>query len=444
MHAEPAAGPEGEIHTPQPLDYFTEEEMTEWKSYRMKKIVMSMIGMFTVIIFYLTFQFSGFNRKLKTFSERMSERFYTHPLSTRLWTRWPLTRRLVQIPERIFGGKQWVVVVLYIIGFTFLIRFFFLPYSLYRRYWFEIHEGLSNYTLGLWLLDWFKGLFLGTLIYSLMAFGIYGLMVRVGKKWWILLWAGVSIAIFGWALLVPYRSMLYSNFHPLEAGELRTRLETLMQEQDVELEDILVVDASRRTKGINAYVQGTGPTQRIVLYDTILEHFTPREITMIMAHELAHWKEPHKKLQYLFFSLTVFVVLYLANRILEWGSRIPSLNYTSPQDVAGLPFLFFTFFLIFTLIRPVNLFWKRGHELNTDRKSLELVCDPESFVQAHVKLARLNKTLIDPNPLLVYFFYSHPPFLQRIETAFQAECPSFNETQDTKRKDVLLESSPET
>jgi len=73
-------------------------------------------------------------------------------------------------------------------------------------------------------------------------------------------------------------------------------------------------------------------------------------------------------------------------------------------------------------IRPVNLYVKRSRELETDRKSLVMLCDPEAFVQAHTKLARLNHKEIDPHPLVVYLFYSHPPFLQRAAVALCEGC----------------------
>jgi STE24 endopeptidase len=299
---------------------------------------------------------------------------------------------------------------------------FLFPQIFYRTYWYDLQYGLSNYSLGLWLLDYGKSLFLGTLLFALMVFGIYGLMVRVGRRWWLLLWAGVSIAIFGYVAIVPYRSHIYSNFRPLERGELRDRLETLATQTGLPLEDILVVDASRRTKKVNAYLSGSGPSERIVLFDTLVEGFTPREITMILAHELAHWKEPRKGLSYLAFSLTVFCVLALANFVLKRGTRIRRFHYDSPTDVAGLPVLFLTFFIAFQVLRPVNLHWKRAREMKADRESLELVCDPQAFITTHTKLARLNHHDVDPHPLFVILFSSHPPFRQRIQTALAVDC----------------------
>ncbi len=402
--------------------YFTDEEIAGWKQYRMHKVWVHLIGLGAVLVFYLVLLTTGLNRALKRAAERASARLYASPALHRAGRRYPRLAGTVKIPERLFGGRQWLEVLLYCLLFLFLLRLFFFPQHFYSTYWYDLQQGLSNYSLRLWLVDYLKGLCLSTLLFSLMVFGIYGLMARVGRLWWVLLWAGVSVAIFAYVVIAPYGQYVYSHFRPLESGELRDRLEALAAKAGLPLEDILVVDASRRTKKVNAYLSGTGPSERIVLYDTLLDAFTPREITMILAHELAHWKEPHKKRSYAVFSLTVFCLLALAAFILRRGVRFRRLHYSSPADVAGLPVLFLTFFVAFQLLRPVNLYWKRAREIEADRRSLEFVCDPEAFISTQVKLARINHADVEPNPLLVFFFSSHPPFLERVETALEADC----------------------
>jgi len=407
-----------------PLTFFTEEEIATWKQYRHQKMWTHLIGLGSILAFYLVLIISGLNRVLKGITERSAAWFFKNPSLIRAGRRWPMLAKIVKIPEHLFGGRQWLEVLLYCVFFLFLIRLFFFPQHFYSTYWHDLRHGLSNYTLGLWFLDYAKGLCLGTLLFALVVFGIYGLMARVGWRWWLLLWAGVSVAIFGYVVIAPYGSHIYSDFRPLESGELRDRLEGLAKQTGLQLEDVLVVDASRRTKKVNAYVSGSGPSERIVLYDTLLEKFTPREITMIIAHELAHWKEPDEKRSYAVFSLTVFFVLAFANFILKWGTRFRRLHYSSRKDVAGLPVLFLTFFVAFQILRPVNLTWKRAREIQADRMSLELVCDPQAFITTHVKLARLNYADIDPHPLQVIFFASHPPFRERVEVALGVECES--------------------
>jgi STE24 endopeptidase len=405
-----------------PRSYFSDEERRAWNEYQQQQRAFHLVATGSVFVFFSLFFSLGLNRRLKNIAEQGTRWVYSRGRLIRLGKRWPILGSLAKIPERLFGERQWLVVLLYGLGFVLLFRIVFFPYTFYWSYWFERQSGLSNYTLGLWFLDYGKSLLLGTVLYAFMIFGIYGLLARVGRRWWLLLWVGVSLAIFAWVYVVPYSRMVYNDFHPLEKGELRGRLEHLARDQGLQLDDIFVVDASRRTKKVNAYVTGEGNSRRIVLFDTLIESFTPREITLIMAHEIAHWKEPGKNLQYLLFSLTVLGLLFLADRVLQWGGHFRLFGYTSPRDVSSLPLLLLTFFLMFMILRPFNLYIKRTHELETDRMSLRMVCDPEAFVQAHVKLARLNHSEIDPKPLVVFLFYSHPPFLKRIEVALCENC----------------------
>ena len=402
--------------------FFTEEEITTWSQYRKQKRLASLIAAGSVLVFYLFFFLLGINRYLKIFAERGTRWLYTNMMLIRVGQKWPPLKNIVKIFERLYGDRQWLVVLLYSLCFLTILRLVFFPYKFYRSFWYEIHHGLSNYSLGLWFLDYLKVISLGTFVYTSMVFGIYGLIARIGRRWWLFLWVGVSLAIFGWVYLAPYREMVFSDFRPLAEGELRTRLESLLQSQGVEVEGIYRMDASRRTKKANAYVTGKGPSRRIVFYDTLLENFTPREISTIMAHEIVHWKKPEKKSQYLIFSLTVFVVLFLANTVLEWGSRVRFFHYTSSRDVAGLPLLLLTFSLIFLFIRPVNLYKKRINEMETDREAVEMLCDPVAFIGAHAKLARQNHSEVDPHPVAVFLFYSHPPFLKRVETILSVNC----------------------
>jgi len=405
-----------------PARYFNPEEMARWKAYRMAKVHMNLIAVGSVILFYAFLLLLGLNRRLKSLAEKAAGVFFASRPAAALGSRFPRLQRVARFPEVLFGGRQWLVVLLYCLFFFFLLEFCFFPYFFYRSYWYELRNGLSNYTLGLWFADWAKSLVLTTFLDAAMLFGIYGLLQRVGRKWWLLLWVGVSVAILGWVVIQPYRSQIFSRFQPLESGEVRTRLESLAREQGLELEEILVVDASRRTRAVNAYVQGTGPSRRLVLFDNVLEQFTPREIVTIFAHELVHWQTPPGKVWYPVFSLTVLGVLWAAHRILEAGTRWRRLGYATPMDVAGLPVLLATFFVVFALIKPVNLYVNRGRELETDRKALEMVCDPEAYVQVHAKLARLNRQDVDPPAWVVTLFHSHPPFRERLRLAWGKDC----------------------
>lgn len=402
--------------------FFSDAEMTQWKQYHSKKLLLHGIGLGAVAIFYLAFLLLGLNKHLKGLTRRILEGCSGRAGFRRMLIRYPLLTRLGSLPNRVYGSEEGISVLIYTILFVLLARIVFLPQSFLGSFLLEHREGVATIRPLLWFADYAKSLLVGTAVISCMVFGFYGLIHRVGKHWWLFVWAGVCVGILGYAYLAPFRAYLYSDFRPLPAGELRSQVEELARKQGLDSCEILVVNASVRTRKANAYVTGAGPTRRIVLYDTLVDQFTPREIVMILAHEFSHGADKSKGKDFLAFSITAFVVLAAAEFVLRRGHRIRRLHYNHPGDVAGLPVLFLVFLVAFEVLNPLHLASKRAAEIRADRKSLELVCDPEAFVSVHVKLARMNHSDVTPHPLAVLLYSSHPPFLQRIETARSAPC----------------------
>ena len=110
--------------------------------------------------------------------------------------------------------------------------------------------------------------------------------------------------------------------------------------------------------------------------------------------------------------------------MLRWNGGVAggSCAFGATVTSVAFPSLFLTFFMMFTLVRPLGLYAKRTHELETDRRSLNMLCDPGAFISAHVKLARLNKSEVDPGSLVEAFYLSHPPFVYRVRLACEIQC----------------------
>lgn len=402
--------------------FFSDAEMLRWKQYHTGKLLLHLVSIGSVAIFYAAFLLLGLNKFLKDLTHRILKGCSESSGLQRLAFRFPVLARLVKAPNRIYGTDEGVSTLLYTILFMLLLRLVFLPQSFLGSFVLEHHEGVSTIRPLLWFADYAKSLLVGTAAMSCMVFGIYGLIRRSGKNWWLFVWAGLCVGILGYAYLAPFRAHLYSDFRPLPPGELRSRVEALARGQGMEVREILVVNASVRTRKANAYLTGAGPTRRIVLYDTLVDQFTPREIAMILAHELSHDAQASRGEDYLAFSLTAFAILFAAQFFLRRGRRIRRLHYDQLGDVAGLPVLLLVFLVAFEVLNPIHLASKRADEIRADRKSLEILCDPEAFVSAHVKLARINHTDVAPHPLAVLLYASHPPFLRRIETALTTPC----------------------
>jgi STE24 endopeptidase len=223
------------------------------------------------------------------------------------------------------------------------------------------------------------------------------------------------------ALLVVAGSFLYpvlvepvfNRFTPLEDGPLRDRVLALAEEQGVEVSEVLVADASRRTTTLNAYVSGLGATRRVVLYDTLLAQAPTEEVQVIVAHELAHAKHD---------DVLVGTVLGAGGALV--GVSLLTLALASPRlrrrsDVAGagdpasvamvLALVAVGGFVASPVVNSVS----RAVEMRADRESLVATGESEAFLQIHRRLA--IEAVSDPTPprWSQLWFGSHPTVLER-------------------------------
>src|SRR5207247_5887074 len=149
--------------------------------------------------------------------------------------------------------------------------------------------GLSTQSWRGWAGDLAKSGAIGLTLTGAGSAGAVALMRRFRGRWW--LPASGAVAAFGAAMLYAGPVVLdpiFNKFTPLPAGRARSDVLTLAREAGVDVGEVYVVDASRRTTAANAYVTGLGRTKRVVLFDTLLENFSRDEVRLVVAHELAH------------------------------------------------------------------------------------------------------------------------------------------------------------
>ena len=182
----------------------------------------------------------------------------------------------------------WVQVIVVIAALTVIGRLVTLPFAIaYRRL--QLDAGLSTSSWPAWTVDLVKGELVDIVATSIALVALVGIARRWRRAWPIVaggvLAAFVVVASFGYPLLVE---PLFNSFTPLEDGPLRTQILELADEEGVEIDDVLVADASRRTTTLNAYVSGFGSTRRVVVYDTLVDDLSEDQALSVVAHELAH------------------------------------------------------------------------------------------------------------------------------------------------------------
>jgi Zn-dependent protease with chaperone function len=282
--------------------------------------------------------------------------------------------------------------------------------------------GLSAQAWGSWLLDVAKstGITLGLTTLGLL--GLVGLARRFPTGWF--LPGGLAAALLVVTASFAYPLVLepmFNRFTPMADSPLRTRLLTLAARDSVNVNQVLVADASKRTTALNAYVSGFGASRRLVVYDTLLASATHDEVAVVVAHELGH--AAHDDVLVGTLEGAVGAALSTTVLFLVLGSapvRRPT-GAWSAGDPAVVPLVLALAAIGAFAALPVQNLVSRHIEARADATALNLTRDPETFIAVQQQLALSNLSHLRPNPMLEFWFDSHPDTLQRIEMALQWE-----------------------
>jgi STE24 endopeptidase len=290
-----------------------------------------------------------------------------------------------------------------------------LPMSYVRGYAMEHAWGLSTQDAGGWLSDAVRTLLVAAVTSGIAAVAFFGLVRWQPRTWWIWGWAAFSlltaVLVFVWPILV---APLFNKFTPLQDSQLAGEIRTLASEAGVDVDQVLVADASRRTTAENAYVAGLGSTKRMVLYDTLLEGEDDRQALFVAAHELGHARESHVVKNVVLSSaglLVAFGALALLARhegVWSWAGA------SGIADVRALPVLLLFAAAAELLLLPAANTVSRRFEAHADRIAIELTGDPDAAVESFRRLAYSNIADLQPPAPLVWVLYTHPPTTDRI------------------------------
>lgn len=289
-----------------------------------------------------------------------------------------------------------------------------LPFDFYATFHIEEKYGFNTQTVGLWIVDQIKSLFLSMILFAILGTGMFGLMQLSPNWWWVFVWAFVFVFILFINYISPYIiEPLFNKYEPIQDESLESRIKALMDKAGIRVNQVFQMDASRRSKYLNAYFGGIGKTKRIVLFDTLLEKMEPGEILSVLAHEAGHWKKKHifkSLISFAFFSLISFFVAFqvIQSNVYEvFGIEEPSI-------FVGLVLVSFLGSIVSFPFSPISNYLSRRRERQADEIAVNLIDSAEDFVCALVKLAKDNLSNLYPHPWYAAFYYSHPPVVQRI------------------------------
>ncbi len=229
--------------------------------------------------------------------------------------------------------------------------------------------------------------------------------------------AAAALAMVGSFVYPVLVEPLFNNFTSLQAGPLRTEIFELARSEGVEIDDVLVADASRRTTTLNAYVSGFGSTRRVVVFDTVLETLDDREVTSIVAHELGHTKHRDVFTGTGLAALGSVLGVGLLGLVLSNRRLLRRTGVGAAGDPRVVPLLLALTAIASIAVSPVQNTISRAVEARADRTALAATGDSAAFISMQRQLSL--RSLNDPTPPRVsqFWFGSHPTVLQRIAMA---------------------------
>lgn len=289
-----------------------------------------------------------------------------------------------------------------------------IPFSLYNTFVIEEKYGFNKTTAKVWILDKIKGLLLSAILGGLIISALIWLVNRMGPDFWIWFWLGSTIFILGIQYL--YTSILlpiFNKLEPLEDGELRKSIEDYSKKINFPLDNIMVMDGSKRSSKANAFFAGFGARKRIVLFDTLIEQMSNSEILAVLAHEVGHYKKRHIVLGTILNILNIGLTLFLLSRLVLEPALSQALGATKPSIHLAL----IAFAMLYSPLSQITglamnlLSRKNEYEADAYAKATN---DGESLANALIKLHTETLSNLDPHPAYVFMNYSHPTLVQRL------------------------------
>lgn len=323
---------------------------------------------------------------------------------------------LSQWAQQAAGGRYWLSILLFFVVLWLFLRLLDLPFTISSSYFWQQQWGFSTQSPGSWWADYLKEAGLDLFFSSLGVVLLFWALGRWPGAWWVAGAAFVSAWLLVQSLIWPVVvSPLFNRFAPAGDPELVTMVRELSQKARLPVDQVLIMDASRRTTRANAYFAGIGQTRRIVLYDTLLADYPPDEVKAVVAHEMAHWRLGH---------ITRGLSLGVLGNVLFWGVLFVALRVTLLSPSRYPPHTVAVILLFFLLVgfagNPLQNYFSRGMEKEADLAAVELTGDPAGAVHLQVDLAAKNLSNVAPAPFVEWFSYSHPPAIKRIHNILEA------------------------
>ena len=304
---------------------------------------------------------------------------------------------------------------LFFLSFFLLNTIVSIPFQYYSTFYIEEKYGFNKTTLKVFVTDRIKGILLSILIGGLILFIALFIYKKIENNFWVYLWIFISafiifLQMFYTSLIVP----LFNKLTPLEEGSLKNKINEYSKKIGYSIDNIFIIDGSKRSTKANAYFSGIGPKKTIALFDTLVEKHTEEELVSVLAHEVGHYKKKHICQGLIISILQIALMTFLLELCLNNEILINALGGTTPTFHLGIIIFSFLFSPIGLIMGTLMNIISRKNEFEADNYAKETF-NGDSLVLALKKLSVDSLSNIYPHPLYVFFHYSHPPLLERIK-----------------------------
>lgn len=294
-----------------------------------------------------------------------------------------------------------------------------LPFAIYKTFVIEEKFGFNRTTPALFVMDQIKGyllaIFLGG---SLLALFILFYQLT-GKSFWIYAWitfstVSILLSMFYTSLILP----LFNKLTPMPAGQLRSRIEEYCTKAGFKLDNLFIMDGSKRSTRANAFFSGLGARKKIVLFDSLIEKHSEEELVAVLAHEVGHYKRKHTRTTLMLSVLQMGFMLFL----LSWFVEDPAIAQAFGSETKSFVLGLLGFTILYTPVSVITSLamnvLSRKHEYEADAFAATTY-HASALQSALKKLSADNLSNLTPHPAYVFFYYSHPTLLQRLKALQQ-------------------------
>lgn len=405
-----------------------------------RKLMAFILLFFIFIIIFITFIMYSENKnmeELKTINPELPDEVYSFRKDNlKVWAIGlvlsfliPLLFLLTNLSQRISKGVgehrglfvSGLLFGIIFFGIIFLIK---LPLNYYSTFYLRHKYGLTDQSVFRWLELNIKGFLVSDLVTSLFLWIPYFIIYKSPKTWWLQLGLLSIPVIIVLVFISPFIvDPFFNKYTSIEDQRLGQQIESLLDKAGIEDADIYMVDKSKDTKTMNAYMTGIFKSKRIVLWDTTINNLTEDEVLSITAHEIGHYVKGHIWKNILLASLGSLLIAYLVYITSNWilVNSNGEFGFRNIYNYASIPLFilvlnFYTFFG-----NPINNLVSRYFEIEADSYEISLTHDRQSAVTAMEKLYKQSLGLPRPSKIYKIWYHTHPPLDERVEFYKTAE-----------------------